>query len=1085
MEAGRLDPEHELAVQQSLELFSARRQPPRATYRLQFHANFTFGDAAAIVPYLARLGVSHVYASPLLQAKSGSPHGYDVCSYGHLNLELGGELGFQEFARVLCAHDMGLVADIVPNHMSASTQNAWWRDVLENGPNSPFAQFFDIDWHPLKDELANRVLLPILGGQYGQVLENGELRIEHRDGGFHLRYFDNVLPLGPKTALPILTDNMSDLAALIGPRSDEFIEYQSILTALENLPSQTATSFHDVVVRQREKEVIKRRIRDLELRCPALREHIEKSLSVVNGQPKVAESFNRLDDILTAQPYRLCHWRVAADEINYRRFFDINELAAVCMENPLVFFHAHRCIIQLAARGLISGLRIDHVDGLFAPEEYLWRLQWMYMAETVRWRMTTNAVACHMTPQAEFDLALSTISELTDGAAASFIDISREVDVAESAAVAACVRTLCLRMGLPYPSAQDWPAVVGGAWDAPQAPSEERMEAASPLTPRFRGAVPLYVVVEKILGPDEPLPESWPVAGTSGYDFLTHANGLTVSPEGWKQLCRDYARWVPEYGAYRQVAIDAKRLILRTAMSSELQMLAHRLNRISERQRRTRDFTLNLLRTSLREVLVYFPVYRVYPQHGCVSDRDRCFVRHAVAMAKRRNQTSDTDAFDFIQDVLTMAHPEGATDEVILERELFTGRFQQVTSPVMAKGVEDTAFYVYVPLASVNDVGAEPGAPTVSVADFHQLAIERHQEWPHAMLATTTHDTKRTEDVRARLNVLSEMPGQWRAAVHRWSRLNRRWRVDIEGSAAPSRNDEYLFYQSLLGIWPLEPPGAEEHAELVRRLQQYMEKATREAKQYTSWIRPDHRYDDALREFVAHVLKPAGSNRFLQAFREFQQQIVTYGLCNSLCQLALKLTLPGCPDIYQGQEQWDFSLVDPDNRRPVDYGARLNALEQFCEIGDHEQSPDQFAESLSNQLSSPLCKHFVTWRLLDLRRKWPALLSDGEFEPLAVHGPASAHVLAFARMAPERSDRAVLVVISRFLATLDNASVATDELSGCAHRWRDTALDCGRFADWNYSCAVSGNCGRLSPLSSIAELLPSWPMCVAVLESGE
>ncbi len=995
----------------------SRRTAPLATYRLQFNGQFTLLDGAAVAPYLAELGVSHVYASPYLRARPGSGHGYDVCDPTVINPELGGDAGHAALVAALRQAGLGQILDVVPNHMSASSFNPWWMDVLENGPSSPYSGFFDIDWVPVKDELAHKVLLPILGQQYGEVLESGQLMLVHADGGFFVRYFEHTLPLGPRSTLPLLSFHLEELRQTLGPTSDDCLEYESILTSIENLPPQTENLPELLAVRQREKEVIKRRLRDLESRAPAVAEAIARSVAVWNGVCGDPASFDQLDMLLRAQAYRLCYWRAASDEINYRRFFDINELAAVCTEAPVVFRRVHELVGRLLAAGTVRGLRIDHIDGLYAPEAYLFRLQWLYLVELIR-----AEVQQHLSPE-------STDSPPTEGASPP--------EPLAPQQIAAVLGQVCEQLGLPRPQEDDLAAVLGIDAIGPSATDSDSLSAAvdhlldaadkatagsDATSSLLVHETPLYVVVEKILGPDEPLPESWPTAGTSGYDFLKALGGLLIDHDGAQEIKRNYDRFVGETMDFEAIAYACKQQILRVSMASELQMLAHRLNRISEQHRRTRDFTLNSLRYALREILANFPVYRTYPGPAGVSERDRRFVQHAVARAKRRNPAIDFAVFDFIREVLLLEHPAGLTPQEIAERDTFAGRFQQVTSPVMAKGVEDTTFYVYCPLISANEVGGEPRSPACSIADFHRENADRQAHKPLALLATSTHDTKRSEDVRARISVLSEMPGRWKQAVNRWARNNRRHVHEVDGLPAPSRNDEYVFYQTLVGVWPLTPPDESQLAELTARLQQYMEKATREAKQRTSWVNPNAAYDQAVRSFVAATLEPGKKNRFLADFREFHEQVVDFGLYSALSQTVLKLTSSGVPDIYQGQELWDFSLVDPDNRRPVDYAKRRWLLGELLAADADPESRRALAQHLAATPRDSRLKLLATWRLLSLRRTEPELFQQGDYLPLEIGGEPSPHLVAFARRLapPGRPTKLMVVVVPRFFAQLLN-----------------------------------------------------------------
>ena len=782
--------------------------------------------------------------------------------------------------------------------------------------------------------------------------------------------------------------------------------------------------------------MIKRRLRDLAATSETVAEFIARNVAEINGTQGQPASFDRLDTVLDAQCYRPCHWKAAADEIDYRRFFDINELAALCMEDPAVFFQSHRLVFRLLAEGDIGGLRIDHIDGLYAPEQYLWRLQWAYLAELARCR-AGGAAQAHEQRAATIDDAV-------------WLRIAPTI-----------VAVLCRALALPQPDNEDWIAVLGAEPGAETMPQVDGRPEPTP-SPAER-TIPLFVVVEKILGPHEPLPDSWPVAGTTGYDFLQMCDGLFLAGDGWQQLKRDYARTTGQTAPFHAVAHETKRLILRVAMASELQMLAHRLNHISEQHRKSRDFTLNMLRYALREILVCFPVYRIYPGPTGISQRDRQFVNQAVGVAKRSNPAIDASVFDFIRDILLLQHPEGLGPQAIRERELFAGRFQQVTSPVMAKGVEDTAFYVYAPLLSVNEVGNGPESPVVAPDAFHAWNHERARRWPHAMLASSTHDTKRSEDVRARLHVLSEMPRPWRAAVQRWMRLNRRRRSEIDGLPAPSRNEEYLFFQSLLGIWPPRGAVCEPRAKLIERMTAYMEKAAHEAKQRTSWINPNEPYDRAVRDFVATVLADRPDNRFVADVLCVQPGVAELGLVNALAELVLKLTSPGFPDLYRGQEEWSFRLVDPDNRAPVDFPRYERLLAELKHAagstGDHLHV---IARQLTANLADPRTKLYVTWRLLDLRERTGGFFAAADYQPLQITGPKAEHALAFARVSAQVSDgrrRTVLVVVPRLVARLTEATLEADRpcrLPLGPDVWLDTQLEIPGSAAGTFVDAFTG-----------------------------
>ncbi len=948
-----------------------RRPLPESTYRLQFHAGFTFRDATRLVPYLHELGVTHCYASPYLKARPGSRHGYDIQDHSALNPEIGSPDEYEAWVEALHAQGMGQILDVVPNHMGiVGNGNPWWNDVLENGPSSPFADYFDIDWVSYKPTLHQKVLLPVLGGPYGKVLEAGQLRLGYEGGAFAVHYFEHRFPISPDSYGKILGLRLPELEATLGAGSTELTEYQSILTAIAHLPPRSATAPDKVAERQREKEVIKRRLHTLTQASAPVREFVEANVALVDGATSDPGNFDRLDDLLNAQAYRLCYWRVAADEINYRRFFDINELAALSMEKPEVFQAAHALLFRLLREGKVDGLRIDHPDGLFNPKQYLERLQEHFLLETARAVIQT-------TPE------------------------YREVNWAEL--------------------------------EAPLTEAIRAFRQAGPESPWWR---PLYVVVEKILMRDEPLPADWPVDGTTGYEFLNVVNGLLVDAAHVAPMTRVYERWTHDRTPFRDVLYQKKFLILQVALSGELHMLAYQLDRLAQAHRWSRDFTLNGLRHALRDVIACFPVYRSYITDEGIPPRDPLYVLTAVQRAKRKNPALSASVFDYIYNLLLLRGRETADERERQAVLRFVGKFQQVTSPVMAKGFEDTSFYTYNRLLSLNEVGGNPEQFGTPPAVVHKVLRERQRLWPRALSATATHDTKRGEDVRARLDVLSEWPGPWRAALHRWSKANRRHRIvpDDEDMVIPDRKVEYLFYQTLVGAWPVEPYDADTYREFVTRIQAYMHKAVHEAKEYTSWMNPDARYDDAIHQFVGRVLDEHANHRFLADFRAFQRRVSHYGFFNSLTQTLLKITAPGVPDVYQGTELWDFSLVDPDNRRPVDYERRqelLRSLGLGSEAGaDHLR---QLARDLVQHLPDGRIKLFVTALGLRCRRDHPNLLTAGEYVPLETRGHRAANVFAFLR---RLEGACALVAVPRLLTQL----VEPEGLPLGREAWQDTVV---------------------------------------------
>jgi (1->4)-alpha-D-glucan 1-alpha-D-glucosylmutase len=932
---------------------AAARPPPRATYRLQFHAGFTFADAARILPYLADLGITHCYASPYLKARAGSAHGYDITDHGRLNPDIGSETDYAAWTKALASRGLGQILDIVPNHMAVTgNDNRWWNDVLENGPASPYAEFFDIDWAALsRPELMGRVLLPVLGDPYGKVLEAGQLRLEFEAGGFSIRYFDCRFPVAPHSYGLILGRRLDELVQALGAEEPVLLEYQSILTAVKNLPPRTETDPSLLAEHHREKEVIKRRLAALSADHPVIRAFIEYNVELFNGRPNEPRSFDLLETLLDEQAYRLAYWRVAADEINYRRFFDVNELAALSMERPEVFAATHELILRLMQEGVVTGLRIDHPDGLYDPEQYLRRLQEEFLVGCVRaaWGSQT-----------------------------------------------------------PY---------VGSSWeqvqDVVRARVVERLRSARDPFPW-----PLFVVVEKILTGDEHLSEDWPTYGTSGYDFLNGVSGIFVDARSGPAFTRLYQEHTRDDTPFAELAYQKKILILQIALSSELMMLTRQLDRLAQRKRWSRDFTTLSLRRAIREVIACFPVYRTYVTGPQIHETDRRYILRAVRRAQARNPALSAALFHFLRDTLLLLpfQNDPVEPEYQAEQRRFVGKFQQVTAPVMAKGVEDTCFYIYNRLLSLNEVGGNPDQFGLPPAALHRFLQERQARWPWALSATSTHDTKRSEDVRARLNVLSEMPTEWADSLARWSRLNEPHRLTVEDEPAPDANEECFLYQTLLGAWPLEPCAAEEYDRFGTRIQDYMHKALHEAKVHTSWINPNVPYDEAVRSFIARILNPEIGKAFQEDFRPLQRRLSHFGMYNSLAQTLLKLTAPGVPDVYQGQELWDFSLVDPDNRRPVDFAVRERLLKELKEgvqsAGPHRAA---LAGDLILHKEDGRIKLYLTWQTLACRNSYPALFTTGSYAPVEAAGPLADHVFSFVRAL---ESQAALIVVPRLLSRL-------------------------------------------------------------------
>ena len=924
---------------------------PRCTYRLQFHHGFPFDQGAQIIPYLSQLGISHCYTSPYLQARPGSTHGYDIVDHDALNTELGGDEAFDGFSAVLREHQMGQILDMVPNHMGVmGSDNAWWLDVLENGQASVYAPFFDIDWSPLKDALRGKVLLPVLGDHYGSVLDRAEMALvfnaEH--GAFCVRYYTHEFTIDPREYPHILAYEITRLEERLGVENPHLLAFQSLITAFGNLPRRSVTSEAQVVERARDKEVHKANLAHL-YQDADIALFLEENLRTFNSKTGV----ELLHELLEHQAWHLANWRVASDEINYRRFFDINELAGLRMENPEVFEATHRRVTALIAKGEVQGLRIDHPDGLYDPAGYFRQLQARVLA-----------------PQ---------------------------------------------------------PVIV------PEQPG-----MLPEVTAEMVERKPLYLLVEKILAGHERLRPAWAVHGTTGYDFTNLVNGLFVDAAAEDKMDRIYRQFIGEHTKLDELVNDCKKLIMRTALASELNVLAQQLSRIAELDRHTRDFTLNRLRETLREIVACFPVYRTYVGIEGASDEDRRYLNWAVNVAKKRMPAADTSVFDFVREVLLTDIAEGKDEDYRQQVIAFAMKFQQYTGPVMAKGLEDTAFYRYNRLLSLNEVGGEPERFGVSITAFHHQNQARAKNWPHTMLSSTTHDSKRSEDVRTRINVLSELPDAWRARVRRWARLNQSKKRLLDDQPAPSNNDEYLLYQTLIGAWPLEKLDESALADFRERIQAYMLKAMKEAKAHTSWINPNNAYEEAVVDFIQALLSDADQNPFLADFLSFQQPLSRVGLLNSLAQTLLKLTVPGVPDIYQGNELWDFSLVDPDNRRPVDYSRRQALLAELQEALASNKPLTDLAHDLLERLEDSRAKLYLTWRSLQLRQEHPSLFRDGDYLPLTVTGSYADHLCAFAR----RGEQLAVTVVPRLVYRLaGNADPLGDAI------WGDTSIQMPA-SDW-------------------------------------
>jgi (1->4)-alpha-D-glucan 1-alpha-D-glucosylmutase len=988
---------------------------PVSTYRVQLQPAFGFRELTAILPYLEALGVTECYCSPYFKARPGSTHGYDIGDHNALNPELGSQDDFDALVGRLAAHRLGVLLDFVPNHMGIDPRtNPWWRDVLENGPSSRFASYFDIDWEPIKTELRTKVLLPILSQQYGEALENGEIRLSFVSGALVLNYQDRELPTNARESVTVLRHGVDSLAGEHGEDPD-VQELLSIITQLQNLPVYTDRRPERAEERRRETTIARGRLVRLTGRSSRVREHIERAIDVFNGRRGTPDSFDLLHEFLERQPYRLAYWRTSAHEINYRRFFDIDDLAGLRMELPEVFEATHQLLSRLIATSAVTGVRIDHPDGLFAPAAYFQRLQ------------------------------------------------------------ALAARSLGVSGGDP------------GGGDS--------------------RAAPLYVVIEKILMPGQHLPQDWQVHGTTGYSFMNTLNGLFVSTDHAKAFREFATRVTGHREPFADVVYVSKKLIMETALASELNVLANSLNRISEQHRRSRDFTLNSLRSALMAFIASLPVYRTYVDQDGVGRGDRETIASAVAHARRRNPALESSIFDFLLDVLCPRRPgeTGHADRKSAERRSgypplaeadhrerirFAMRLQQYTGPVHAKGVEDTAFYRYNVLLSLSEVGGNPGRFGIHPAVFHRENALRLDRWPLELLATATHDSKLGEDVRARLNVLSELPDEWRRNVRLWMRTNADNRTQLGPEWAPDRNDEYRFYQVLVGVWPADHgrTGSDPLPDLlVERLRAYMLKAAKEAKVHTSWIQDNERYDAALVRFVERTLTGPTFPRFVELFAPFARFVARVGMVNSLAQVLMKVVSPGVPDFYQGAELWDLNLVDPDNRRPVDYSQRVAWLQALGPLLDGAPGCEgavrlAAVRQLLEGWEDGRIKLWLTAALLRLRRRAPDLFLKGEYVPLDADLAVPGGLVAFARRA---GGRVAIAIAPRLIAAL----VPPQGLPIGPSVWRTSRvrLPAG-LAGAPYENVITGEIVR--PLSSdgeswilVGEALAACPVALLVRES--
>jgi (1->4)-alpha-D-glucan 1-alpha-D-glucosylmutase len=922
------------------------RNVPRATYRLQLNANFGFRDAIGILDYLCELGISHVYASPVFTSRRGSGHGYDVTDPTRIDPDLGGEEAFSEFQTALEERGMGLLLDIVPNHMAASSENRWWMDVLEYGPDSSFASYFDINWRTPSRILENKLLLPFLAKPFGEVLDGGELKLDYEEGRFLLRYQESVFPIAPASMAPILRYREHEIAESDGPGT---AEWQGIVAAAQAIASDGGTSAQAATERRTRAESLRERLRQLVVTVPAVGDFIKRSLDQLNGTLGDLHSFCDLERILSLQHYRLAFWQTASDSINYRRFFSITDLVGVRVEDPAVFDSTHEAIIRTGQRPSVSGFRIDHIDGLRDPRGYLSRL---------RERLSQN----------------------------------------------------------------------GSAGDA------------------------AYLVVEKILARDEPLPADWPIEGTTGYDYMNYANRLLVDEHRGRALADVYSRWTNEQVNFDDLLYQKKKLVMRTLLGIEMRTLGRELTELASDDRYARELAAAELTEALIEVTACLPVYRTYVQTLEEPDETQTTLNRAIECARARRSSLAPQCFAFLSDVLLLKAPPHIRADQRETRFAFVGRWQQFTGSIMAKGFEDTALYVYYPLASLNEVGGDPLGFDSGAPEFHNYISTRQEKWPHSMNATTTHDTKRSEDARSRITVLSEIPEEWERALGEWSRMNAKHSTEVDGAAVPDRNEEYFFYQTLIATWPFQES---EWPSLVKRLQEYVIKAERESQIHTRWTKPNEPHETALRNYIAAVCDPQANAEFCASFAAFQKRTALYGMLNGLGQTLLKTACPGVPDVYQGAELWDFRLVDPDNRDAIDFAKRVAMFEEM-RAATNADCACRAQELLKTWCDSRVKLHVLA-RALAARNEQPDLFLNGAYLPMGSSGKHKDRVVAFAR---SHGEQWAVAVVPRTLAGIQGPVFGDDG----AQFWENTTITLPDGAPDKWFNLLAGR--KSSPISS-------------------
>jgi (1->4)-alpha-D-glucan 1-alpha-D-glucosylmutase len=920
---------------------------PKSTYRLQFNSSFGFNSAKEIIGYLSKLGISDIYASPIFKAKKDSMHGYDIVEPNQLNSQLGTDDEFDSLINEVKNYKMSWLQDFVPNHMAFNFQNKMLIDLLENGANSQYANFFDIDWDHYHAGMKDRVLAPFLGKFYPEALESGEIKLIYDDEGLSINYYEARLPVKIESYLDVFSFRLDKLRNNLGRNNPDFIRFMGALFVVKSL--STAEELEE---RYNQIKFIKGIIWELYTNDNSVKDFIDENLKIYNGIKGIPGSFDLLDKLLSRQNFRIAFWKVANEEINYRRFFNVNELISLRVENENVFNRTHSFIFKLIKEEKVSGLRIDHIDGLYDPSKYL---------KNVR---------------------------------------ERTKDI--------------------------------------------------------------FLIVEKILDLEENLPSFWPVQGTTGYDFLNYLNEIFCDRKSGKKFSAFYNKFSGLNKNYEQLVSEKKRLIIQTRMAGDVENLAVLIEEISSKDRFGVDITLHAVKEALEEILTHFPVYRTYFDGKKSRRNDKKYLEELIEKVKNENPLLANE-FQFIGKLLTKTYEKHFTIEQKDKTLNFLMRFQQLTGPIIAKGFEDSALYVFNRLLSLNEVGSSPGKFGLSLSEFYKFNKKRFASWPHTMNTTSTHDTKRGEDVRARINVLSEIPEEWIKKVRSWNKINKRFKKNKDGFIMPDNNLEYFIYQTLIGSYPFEGGSDEKY---FNRIKDYLTKAVREAKEHSSWTKPDIEYESAMHSFLENLLN--SDNEFLNDFIPFQKKVTFYGVYNSLAQTLVKIVSPGIPDFYQGTELWDLFLVDPDNRRPVDYEIRRNYINEIAETKSIKIS---YLQDLLLNPANGKVKMFITYKALHVRNENLQVFNNGNFIPLEVKGKFKNNIIAFARKFEENF---VITVAPRFLTNI----VKENELPVGNNYWGDTYINLSNFNSQAFKNNFTGEEFTNKDKVFIGEIFKNFPFAL-------